>query len=176
MPEKLSGEFKDKYITFSAKPQLVDFSKCANLREKIELAYRYDEVANTNIEAVFDLILKTAQRAQMKQEDLPGNILILSDMEFDHAVHHKVGQKLFQTISLRYEQAGYKLPRLIFWNLNSRTGTIPVIENDLGVALVSGFSVNIVKMVLSGELDPYKCLVEQLTSARYSKITMPLTS
>lgn len=174
--EKLSGEFKDKYITFSARPQLVDFSKCGNLKEKIELAYRYDEVANTNIEAVFDLILKTAQRVHMKQEDLPGNILILSDMEFDQAVHQKVGQKLFQAIRSRYEQSGYKLPRLIFWNLNSRTGTIPLIENDLGVALVSGFSVNIVRMVLSGELDPYKCLVEQLTGERYNKIILPLTS
>jgi hypothetical protein len=174
--EKLSGEFKDKYITFSESPQLVDFSRCKNLKEKIELAYRHNEVANTNMEAVFDLILATAVRKQMKQEDLPANILILSDMEFDSAIDGTIGQKLFQSIGAKYEQAGYKLPRLIFWNLNSRTGTIPVIENDLGVALVSGFSVNIAKMVMSGELDPYKCLVEQITSERYSKIVMPLTS
>jgi hypothetical protein len=56
--------------------------------------------------------------------------------------------------------------------VNSRTDTIPVIENDLGVALVSGFSVNIVRMVLSGELDPYKCLVNQLMSERYAQITI----
>ena len=172
--ERLNGEFKDKYITFSKRPQLVDFSRCKSLKEKIELAYRHNEVANTNIEAVFNLILTTAQRAQMKQSNLPQNILILSDMEFDAAVDGNVGQKLFQAIGLKYKKAGYKLPRLIFWNLNSRTGTIPIIENDLGVALVSGFSVNIVKMVLSGELDPYKCLMEQLMSGRYTKITLPV--
>ena len=172
--EKLSGEFKDKYITFSANPQLVDFSRCDSLKEKIELAFKYNEVANTNIEAVFDLILSTAKRAKMKQEDLPGNILILSDMEFDHAVHGAVDQRLFKNIGSRYGQSGYKLPRLVFWNLNSRTWTIPVIENDLGAALVSGFSVNIVKMVLSGEIDPYKCLIGQLTSERYAKIIMPV--
>jgi hypothetical protein len=91
--EKLSGEFKNKYITFSARPQLVDFSKCSNLKEKIELAYRHNEVANTNIEAVFNLILISAQRVQMKQEDLPANILILSDMEFDRAIDGKINQK-----------------------------------------------------------------------------------
>ena len=147
-----------------------------SIKEKIELAYRYNEVANTNIEAVFELMLTTAQRTNMKQEDMPANILILSDMEFDQAVHARVGQKLFENISAKYRRAGYYLPRLIFWNLNSRTGTIPVIENDLGVALVSGFSVNITRMVLSGELDPYKCLVEQLTSERYSRITMPVAN
>ena len=58
----------------------------------------------------------------------------------------------------------------MFWNVNSRTGTIPVKENALGVALVSGFSVNVAKMVLSGELDPYKCLIEQLDTERYALI------
>jgi len=173
--EKLSGDFKDKYITFSHTPRLVDFSKCKNLKEKIELSYRYNEVANTNIEAVFDLILTTAKRANMKQGDLPQNILVLSDMEFDMATSGpvKLNEKLFETIDGKYKEAGYRLPRLVFWNLNGRTGTIPVIENDLGVALVSGFSVNIVKMVLSGELDPFKCLAERLTGERYDRIVLP---
>jgi hypothetical protein len=58
----------------------------------------------------------------------------------------------------------------VFWNVNSRTGTIPVKENDLGVALVSGFSVNIVKMVMSNKLDPYECLLDVLNVERYQAI------
>ena len=81
-----------------------------------------------------------------------------------------VDSRLFQVITQRYEDAGYKLPRLVFWNVNSRTGTIPVIENDLGVALVSGFSTNIVKMVMSGQTDPYECLLETLNTERYAPI------
>ena len=77
---------------------------------------------------------------------------------------------MFQVITQRYEDAGYKLPRLVFWNVNSRTGAIPVIENDLGVALVSGFSTNIVKMVMSGQTDPYECLLETLNTERYAPI------
>ena len=168
--ERSSGQFKDTYITFSERPQLVDFGNCCSLREKIELALRHNEVANTNIEAVFDLILTTAVKKKMKQIELPQNILIVSDMEFDHAVHGRPDTRLFTEIADRYAQNGYNLPRLIFWNVNSRTGTIPVIENNLGIALVSGFSVTIANMMLSGELDPYKCLVEQLMSERYARI------
>lgn len=62
------------------------------------------------------------------------------------------------------------MPRLVFWNVNSRTGTIPVRENDLGVALVSGFSPNICKMVMSGKADPYECLLETLHSERYEPV------
>lgn len=167
--ERSSGEFKDKYITFSMNPQLVDLSKGNSLRDKLEIASHYNECANTNIEAVFNLILMTAVKNNMTQDELPQNILILSDMEFDSCAVIN-GKSLFNNISNKYKEHGYKLPRLVFWNLCSRTGTIPVKENELGVALVSGFSPTIVKMVLSNELDPYKCLVKQLNNPRYDLV------
>lgn len=173
--ERLTGQFKNKYITFSENPQFVDFSDCNSLFSKIGEALRHNEYSNTNIEAVFDLILKTAIRYNMRQDDLPKNILIISDMEFDACATDNNGRrgkkkKLFEIISQRYEEAGYKLPRLVFWNVNSRTKTIPLTENDCGVALVSGFSANIAKMVMSSELDPFKCLLEVLNSSRYAPV------
>jgi hypothetical protein len=83
---------------------------------------------------------------------------------------NKPNQKLFEVIAKRYANAGYKMPRLVFWNVASRTGTIPVKENELGVALVSGFSVNVVKMVMSGKADPFECLLETLNSDRYAPV------
>ena len=171
--ERSSGQFKNTYITFSERPQIVDLSKGKSLREKIEIALRHNEVANTNIEAVFDLILQTAINKNMTQDDLPQNILILSDMEMDGCATSNSGrpnQKLFKVFADRYAEHGYKLPRLVFWNVNSRTGTIPVKENELGVALVSGFSPAIVKMVLSNSTDPFECLLEQLNSERYQPV------
>ena len=181
--EHSSGEFKDKYITFSERPQLVDFSKANSLHDKLQIALTYDECANTNIEKVFDLILTTAIKHNMRQEDMPKNILIISDMEFDSCAtsgdsdiwrRNRPNQRLFEIIAQRYADAGYQLPRLVFWNVNSRTDTIPVKENELGVALVSGFSVNIVKMVMSNKLDPYECLLETLNSERYAPIEKAL--
>lgn len=177
--ERSLGQFKDNYITFSENPQLVSFSNAKSLREKIEIAYRHTEVANTNIEAVFDLILQTAINKKMSQNELPQNILILSDMEFDTCVgcngssRYRVNaptKRLFEVFTERYAEHGYKLPRLVFWNICSRTGTIPVKENDLGVALVSGFSPAIVKMVLSNSVDPLDCLLEQINSERYEAV------
>ena len=177
--ERSSGEFKDKYITFSENPQLVDFSKANSLHDKLQIALAHDECANTNIEKVFDLILTAAIKHNMSQEDMPKNVLIISDMEFDYCAtsgnnngwsNIRPNQRLFDVIAQKYADAGYQLPRLVFWNVNSRTGAIPVKENDLGVALVSGFSTNVCKMVMSGKTDPYECLVETLMSDRYDAV------
>ena len=165
--ERSSGQFKNTYITFSNRPQIVDFSNAKSLREKLEIALRHDECANTNIEATFDLILQAAINNKMTQDDMPQNVLVLSDLEFDRMTSGRTDKRLFEELDERYAAHGYKLPRLVFWNIMSRTGTIPVKENEAGVALVSGFSPAIVKMVLSNSTDPFECLLEQLNSERY---------
>ncbi len=167
--EKSSGDFKDQYITFSQNPQLVDLSKGKSLKEKLQIALAYDEIANTDIYKVFQLILHTAQTKQMEQAELPKNIIIISDMEFDRCAQN-AEKHLFTQIKDEYNKCNYSLPRLIFWNVNSRTNTIPLKENELGVALVSGFSVSIAKMILSLELDPYKCMLDILNNERYDLI------
>ena len=179
--ERCEGQFKDKFITFSEKPKLVSFKNYTKLIDKLELAYNESEVANTNIEAVFDLILKTAINNGMSQEEIP-NILIISDMEFDDCVTWGVARdyweiikptnKLFDIIRKKYETADYKLPKMTFWNVNSRTGAMPVVQNELGIALVSGFSPTISKLVLSDEIDPFKILLKQITSERYNQVTL----
>lgn len=183
--ERSSGQFKDNLITFSENPQLINLSTAKSLREKLEIVDEYAEVANTNIEAVFNLILQTAINKNMSQDELPQNILILSDMEFDSCVGcdgdsmwgvTRPTKRLFKVFAERYAEHGYKLPRLVFWNICSRTGTIPVKENDLGVALVSGFSPVIAKMVLSNSTDPLDCLLEQINSERYDAIEKAIRS
>ncbi|MDO4333413.1 MAG: DUF2828 family protein [Eubacteriales bacterium] len=95
---------------------------------------------------------------------------MISDMEFDMATRGHHLETLFDTIRMRYAKYGYKMPRLVFWNVNSRTNVIPVRENELGVGLVSGFSVNVCRMVLSNELDPFACLKKILDGQRYQKV------
>ena len=168
--------YKDKYITFSATPQFVDLSKANSLKEKLQIAFKHNEVANTNIEAVFDLILDIACDNDIQKDEMIKNILIISDMEFDYAQisyydeGNELTKALFNKIKNRYNRAGYDLPKLIFWNVNSRTKTIPLIENELGVTLISGFSQNVLKMVMSNKYDSYEVLIETLDSERYAPI------
>jgi hypothetical protein len=77
---------------------------------------------------------------------------------------------LFESLIQRFEEAGYKMPKLIFWNIISRTKNIPIQENEAGVALVSGFNPTIASMIFSEKLDPYEIIVEKLNSVRYESI------
>lgn len=177
--ERLHGQFHDKFITFSKQPRFIDMANCKTLRQKVTLAEATHIVENTDIEAVFDLILRTAVDHGMKQKDLPGTVLVLSDMEFDDATTYGFMlspkreakmKTLFETIAGKYREAGYWMPRMVFWNISSRTDTVPVRSNENGVALVSGFSTNIMDMVMSSEIDPYKVLVKTITSKRYQPV------
>jgi len=173
--EHNQGVYRNKYITFSSRPQLVSFEEDQLLAEKIKTCLRHDECSNTNIQAVFELILNTAIANKLSQDEMVKNVLIISDMEFDRAQTTWGGDApltmpLFKVIQAKYEAAGYKLPRLIFWNVNSRTKIIPLIENELGVTLVSGFSQNVLKMVMSEKYDPYEVLIETITAPRYDKV------
>ena len=180
--ERCEGEFKNKFIEFSSRPQFIDFNGCKTLLDKMKYVGKFDDCSNTDIEKVFMLLLNTAKKHQMKQSDLPERILIISDMEFDGAttINRWSGnfqsqmKTVFENITREYNAAGYKMPKLVFWNVNSRTNTIPVTENDLGVALVSGFSANIAKMVMSGKTDPWEVLKETLDSERYSLVDKAL--
>lgn len=174
--EHNTGVYRNKYITFSNTPQFVTFSEVDSLEEKLRIAREHNEVANTNIERVFDLILYVALENDVPKDEMIKNILIISDMEFDeaqttwHSDVEVLSQTLFDSIKQKYSKYGYQLPKLIFWNVNSRTKTIPLTENELGVTLVSGFSQNVLKMVMSNNLNPYDVLVETITSERYDRV------
>ena len=75
---------------------------------------------------------------------------------------------MFDEIGKKFAAAGYKLPKMVFWNVNSRSNTIPVRTNDNGVVLMSGFSQNTAKMAMTNKLDPYDALKETLNVERYA--------
>lgn len=172
--ERMVGPFKNKFITFSANPEWVDLSNCNSLYQKLEELQTHNDWSNTNIEAVFDMILDAAILFHADQEDLPSTILIVSDMQFDVCVNNRNGQHaspyLFESLKKRYEINGYKMPKLVFWNVSGKSTPIPVIENECGVALISGYSINNVDMIMSNKTDPYECLLEKINSERYKPI------
>lgn len=155
--------FRNRFITFSNRPQMVDISMCQTLRDKLRRLHRFDDYSNTDIKATFDLILDTAVKNHLRQEALPSSCLIISDMQFDQATKHDDNTTVIESCRRKFEDLGYTMPRLIFWNVSVYAhNTIPVQMHPSGVILVSGFSKSIVDMVVSRELNPETALKAEL--------------
>ena len=166
--ERNNGYFKDHFIEFSARPQLIKI-KGETFADKLQYLASFNEVANTNLEAVFDLILNTAVKNKLPQSELPSKLYLISDMEFDMAVEDAKLSN-FENAKQKFEKEGYKLPDIVFWNVASRNKQQPVTKNDNGVVLVSGCTPRLFSMVASGETNPLIFMMEVIESERYSKI------
>jgi len=166
--ERSRGAFAGHFITFSRKPRLVEI-KGKDIFEKAHYCMGFNEVANTNIKAVFDLILKTAVKNKLPQSELPATLYIISDMEFD-ACAENADVTNFEYAKAAFAAQGYQLPTVVFWNVQSRNEQQPVTMNERGVVLVSGASPRVFAMVQSGNLSPMAFMLETLNSERYAKI------
>ena len=165
--ERNEGVFKDSFITFSEKPQLEKVS--GTLKERYDQMIAADWGMSTNLEKVFELILNQAIKHSVSPEDMPSKILIMSDMEFNQASRHS--ESAIQMIRRMYDESGYSLPQIIFWNIQSRNKNFPVRCDESGTALISGLSPSIVKSVLGGkEMTPVSIMNETINSERYSII------
>ncbi len=166
--ERNKGAFAGHFITFSANPQLVEI-KGRDIYEKVQYCMSYNECANTNIEKTFELILNTAVQNRLKQSDMPSRIIIVSDMEFDCGTVCS-DMTNFDIAKAKFEAAGYRLPQLVFWNVNSFNRQQPVTKNEKGVVLVSGMSPQIFAMLKSDNLNPYQFMMSVVSSARYERV------
>lgn len=166
--ERNEGVFKDAFITFSSKPTLEVLK--GNLFQRVSQLSKADWEMSTNLEAVFALVLKKAKKAALKEEDMPETLLILSDMQFDMCVN--TDKTAMDMIKKQYKDAGYKLPRIVFWNLRAVDKSFPV-QNKDGVAMVSGFSPSIMKNILQGkDFSPEGIMLDTVMSERYAPITL----
>lgn len=165
--ERNKGAFHNNFITFSESPQLVEI-KGDDIKEKAEYCSQFNEVANTNIQAVFELILNAALKHNVPQSEMPAKIYIISDMEFDSCTRDADATN-FEYAKELFKSHGYKLPEIVFWNVASRRENIPVKMNEQGVTLVSGMSPTVFSIATEG-LTPYEVMMNLLSSPRYKDI------
>lgn len=168
--EHSKGAFADHFITFSSRPQLVKIMG-RDIVEKAQYCASFHEVSSTDLEAVFRLILSTAMKYQLPQEEMPDRLYIISDMEFNACITGGNRQTLYDQMRRCYRTAGYTLPQVVFWNVNSRHSHVPVTVEKSGTALVSGFSPAIFDMVISGNISPLQIMENVLSSERYAKVS-----
>ena len=137
--------------------------------ERLRYICTFNEIADTNIEAVFDTILNVAVKNHVPQEELPAKLVLISDMEFNACVRN-ASVTNFENAKKKYAEQGYHLPQIVFWNVASRKRQQPVTMNEQGVALVSGVTPQLFSMV-AGELQtPYKFMMDIIGGERYARI------
>ena len=162
------GAFANHFIEFSAKPELIEI-KGDTFADKLRYICSFNEVADTNIEAVFDLVLNAAVNNSLPQSELPERLIIISDMEFNACVKD-AGVTNFKNAKAKFEAAGYKLPEVVFWNVASRNRQQPVSKNEQGVVLVSGCTSRLFSMIAEGVPSPYEFMMSVIESDRYKNI------
>lgn len=175
--ERNEGVFKNTFITFSSRPQLQLLE--GSLTDRLTQLERADWGMNTDLQATFKLILDQAVKHNVPLSEMPTKVLILSDMEFDTALSSdwrgesvpKWNPTAQEMIKGMYEEAGYEMPGIVYWNIQSRQDNVPTRFDEMGTALVSGFSPSIMKSILScEELSPYNMMMETIGSSRYEPI------
>ena len=168
--ERNKSIFKDAFITFSSNPTM-QYLK-GSLYERLRQLETAEWGMSTDLEAVYRLILNKAVSAGLSESDMPTKLLIISDMEFNSCARNGNDTAL-KMISRMYSEAGYKMPEIIFWNVNGRLGNVPSKYDQKGVGLVSGFSPSILKSVLQGNIDtPESLMLRTVMSERYEPITI----
>jgi hypothetical protein len=174
--ERNEGPFKDAFITFSSTPHLQVLS--GSLKDRYAQMASSDWGMSTDLEATFKLILDQATKHKLSQDEMPNKILILSDMEFNQAVRSSSWRNeadwnptAQQMIEKMYADAGYKVPQIVYWNIQSRNGGVPVAFDKAGTALVSGFSPAIMTSLLGGDIEsPQQIMDKTILGERYALI------
>ena len=166
--ERNKGIFHNHFIEFSHNAKLIEI-KGKTFADRLRYIASFSEIADTNIEAVFDLILRAAVKNRIPQKEMPATLYIISDMEFNWCVRN-ASLTNFENAKRQYAKHGYRLPNVVFWNVQSRNKQQPVTMNEQGVALVSGCTPKLFSMVASGKIDPYSVMMDIVGSERYEKI------
>lgn len=175
--ERAGGPFKNHYISFSSRPQLIR-TEGVDFVDKVFRIYRTNLCENTNLEAVFDLLLATAKKPGVSAWDIPKTIVVISDMEIDQGSGSywssnsrrwtkESASTEMETIRKKWAAAGLTLPKLVYWNVDARHDTI--LDAGPNVTFVSGFSPTIFKQVLTGKTG-YDLMIETICADRYAVI------
>ena len=177
--ERMTGPFANHYISFASRPQLIK-TEGIDFVDKVARIYKTNLCDNTNLNAVFDLLLNTAMNKNVKEADIPKTIVVISDMEIDDGTYEYNYRNRYtrcwkedtaatemEKIRQKWANYGLQLPKLVYWNVDARNNTI--LDAGPNVSFVSGMSPVIFKQVLTGKTG-WDLMIETICADRYSVI------
>lgn len=166
--ERNLGPWKDHFITFSECPTMERILG-STITERIRNLSKAEWGSSTSLESAIRMILDTGLRNGLKGEEMPKKLYVVSDMEFDQACGNE--KTNFEALKAMYAKAGYSMPQVVFWNVDSRNDNVPVKFDESGVALVSGYSAAIFKSLVGRQdFSPEKFMLEVLNGERYARV------
>lgn len=164
LSERIKWPFQNYIISFDGHPRVHHLS--GSVIDRFTQCERSSIDMSTNLIGVFKTLLATAEISNLKPEDMPKKLLIISDMEFNQCSDIPN----YQQIKYLYEQAWYQLPYLVFWNVNGREGNVPLTANEFG-GMVSGASPSVIKAIMSGTFDtPRDLMIATVFTPRYDPL------
>jgi hypothetical protein len=166
LAEKNKSEFNRMALAFAGQPSWISIPDTDSVRDKVRAVKAGQVAYDTNLNAAFEAILSVALRKGVPQEDLPDALIVLSDMEFNSTQNARSVTNVDAAKRL-YEANGYRLPTIVWWNLQSRNGVTPVRADASGMVLVSGLSPSVTTAVLGGEATPVAIMLKAVDIARY---------
>lgn len=175
--EKAKGPFQNHFISFESNPHFIEVEG-VDFCDKVYRVSRAPWGDSTNIEGAFDMMLDVAIANHCTQDEIPQNLIVISDMEFNYCVSSNayrsswggggVNDTLFEKMRAKWAAHGYAMPHLVFWNVQARQNNIPM-RDEANVSYVSGMSPVIYEMLLSGK-TAQDLMYEKLDSERYAPI------
>ena len=166
--ERNEGEFKNEYISFSTDPHFHTVSG-KTLKNRLDGIERSGEDMGTDLLKVFEVLLCRAKRTGLADEHMPDKVLIMSDMQFNQSFGWRNRNvNSLDAMKRAYENAGYTMPHVVYWNIAARPDQSPAKANDKGVSLVSGCSPTILRNILGDTVTPYELMMETLSNDRYN--------
>lgn len=166
--ERAKGAFANHVISFDSNPRLIYLPEKASLADKIEKVFE-GAGGSTNIDAVFKLILDTAKRNRVSQSEMPKTVMIVSDMQFNSVTNGRQTTN-FQNWRAMFRNAGYEMPQIIYWNMNT-ADNVPVTADTQGTVLISGSSPKVLEYIHTGKfLTPFEQMLEVVDRPRYVSV------
>lgn len=169
--ERIGEPFKNYFISFSSRPQLIKIEGI-DFVDKVARIYRQNLCEDTNLTAVFDMLLDMYKYGKVKAEDLPDRLIVISDMAINNGSSWDDEERTteMQRIRNEWEAAGVKMPKLVYWNCNARHDLILDDANNDDVTFVSGMSASIFESVITGKSGIQLMLDKLVNSGRYDNV------
>ena len=165
-----TGWYHNQYMTFTNDPHFINIKEGASLNQCVKQVASAGVGYSTNLQAAFMEVLKTAVNNNVPAKEMPKTFVVISDMEIDRYMRPGRHWDFLDTMRARFEQYGYKLPKIVMWNVNARKDT--VLSQSEDVIFISGQSASSFKSLcqnLDG-ITAYELMLQVLNGKAYEKV------